>query len=126
MAYQPARAKYVPPNVRVNEPTVSISSDNFPEFGAIKSPSKPILNFKTHLLAVEEERKKANDPLLYDATQTQMIEREKLIKDGWAILPFSTDKVGFIGNISPFSKPIKYEIDLFMESLNLSTLNHVS
>ena len=125
MAYQPARAKYLPPKARVNQPIISISSDNFPEFGTVQSPAKPVLNFKSQVLAAEEERRKANDPLCFDSTQTNRINREKRIEEGWAILPFTKGKVGFISEFDVCTPPVKYEIDLFMESLNLSTFNIV-
>ena len=125
MAYQPARAKYLPPKARVNQPVISISSDNFPEFATVHTPVKAVLNFKTQILAAEEERRKANDPLLYDSTKINTIKREKLIEDGWAILPFTKGKVGFIGDFDIDTPHHKCEIDLFMESLNLSTFNTI-
>jgi len=116
--YKPRLNKYTLPKNRVVEPISSLSPDNFPEFGsATPSPRSP-LNFKQQILTAEEQRKKADDPSNYDSTKIRMMKREQLEKDGWAVL--SLPKGGRGGAyISGFdiSTPEKFEIDLFMESL---------
>jgi hypothetical protein len=112
--------KYVVPKNRVVEPIVSLSPDNFPEFGTTVN-QKCSLNFKSQVVMAEEQRKKMLEASMYDSTNPQKMNHTQLVKEGWAVLPFQVPARSIL--ITPYtSKNIeKLEIDTFLESLNYGT-----